>query len=208
MSVRVSPGTRSGPRVRRSPIMVVAGIVLVITGALASVGIYTNLSQSQEVIVVVAAVTRGDKIERSHLSTVQVGFDPLLTPMLASEINQVVGKYAVADLVPGTFLSPDAVGARLAPWPGMAEIGVALSAGSYPDDELKAGDSVLLVALPDQLEAIGEPESFEGTLVTITTPNSSNMITVSVLVPAANAPLLGALAASNRLALVLSSRGE
>ena len=208
MSIRNSPGSRSGPRVRRSPVMVIAGVVLVIAGALTSVGIYTNLSQTQEVIAIVAPVVRGEIIQRSHLTTVQIGFDPLLTPVSAQEINQIVGKYAVSDLVPGTFLAPNAVGDRLSPWPGMAEVGVALPAGSYPDDGLMPGDAVLLVALPEQLEAITDPLSYTGTLVTITTPNSSNMITISVLVDSGNAAMLAALAASNRLALVLSSRGE
>ena len=208
MSIRFRPGNRSGPRVRRSPVMVVAGIVLVIAGALTSVGIYTNLSQTQEVIAIVAPVARGEPIQRVHLTTVQVGFDPVLTPVPASQINQVVGQYAVFDLAPGTFLSPEAVGQRLSPGPGAAEIGVALSAGQYPDDGLLPGDAILLVALPDQLESITAPASYAGTLVGITTPNASNMITISVLVGADDAPLLAALSAANRLALVLSSRGQ
>ncbi|MDR0284715.1 MAG: SAF domain-containing protein, partial [Propionibacteriaceae bacterium] len=130
----MKPPTPRGPQLRRSPLLVVTGIVLVITGALVSVGIYTNLSRSQEVIAIVAGVARGERIERADLATVRVGFDPLLTPVPAADINDVVGQFALSDLVPGTFLTPDAVGGRISPADGLAEIGLALTAGEYPDD--------------------------------------------------------------------------
>jgi len=186
--------------------MVIAGIVLVIAGALTSIGVYSNLSQTQEVVAIIAPVARGEQIERTDLTTVQVGFDPLLTPVPGDQINQIVGLYAVADLVPGTFLSPDAVGARVSPTQGLAEIGVALAAGEYPDDTLLPGDAVLLVALPDRQDVLTTVTSYPATLVRITQPNASNLITVSVMVSAADAPLLAALSASERLALVLASR--
>jgi len=195
----------STPKIRRSPVLVVAGIVLVIAGALVSVGIYTNLSNTQEVIAIVSPVARGEQIQRADLTTVQVGFDPLLTPVPASQMAQIVGQYAVADLVPGTFLSLDAVGARVSPGNGTSEIGVALMAGEYPDDGLRPGDEVSLIAVPDKTDTGTEPMSYPGTLVTISAAQS-NMITVTVLVNSADAPTVAALAASNKLALVLTTR--
>jgi len=200
-----SRASRSAPRIRRSPVLVIAGIVLVIAGALVSVGIYTNLSNTQEVIAIVSAVARGEQIQRSDLTTVQVGFDPALTPVPASQLGQIVGQYAVADLVPGTFLSADAVGARVSPGQGTAEVGVALMAGEYPDDGLTPGDEVSLIAVPDKTDTVTEPMSYPGTLVTISAAQA-NMITVTVLVNAADAPTVAALAASDKLALVLTTR--
>ncbi|MCL2784146.1 MAG: SAF domain-containing protein, partial [Propionibacteriaceae bacterium] len=129
----------SGPQLRRSPIMVIAGVVLVIVGALVSVGLYSQLSDTQEVVAIVSPVARGEQIQRSDLVSVYVGFDPLLTPIPASRINQVVGMYATFDLVPGTFLVDGAIGDRVGPGPGQAAIGVALTAGEYPDDGLRPG---------------------------------------------------------------------
>lgn len=197
--------SHSAPRVRRSPVMVVAGIVLVTAGALASVGIYSNLGRTQEVVVVVAPVARGEQIQRADLTTAQVGFDPMLTPVPASQINQIVGKYAVADLVPGTFLAAAAVGDRVSPGQGMAEIGVSLMAGEYPDDGLVPGDEVLLVAVPDKSDATTAPMSYSGTLVTIS-PGQGDVVTATVMVGAADAPTVAALSASGRLALVLTTR--
>jgi len=204
-SSRTAHTARSTPKIRRSPILVIAGIVLVIAGALVSVGIYTNLSQTQEVIAIVSYVARGEQIQRGDLTTVQVGFDPLLTPVPASQLGKIVGQYAVADLVPGTFLSADAVGDRVSPGDGTAEVGVALMAGEYPDDGLTPGDEVSLIAVPDKTDSVTEPMSYPGTLVTIA-PAQANMITVTVLVNAADAPTVAALAASNKLALVLTTR--
>ena len=201
-----SPPVKPSPQVKRSPVMVVAGIVLVIAGALVSVGIYSHLSQTQEVIVVVHDVARGQRIQRTDLTTAQVGFDALLKPLPASELNQVVGEYAASDLVPGTFLVAGSVGSRLSPGTGQSEIGIALMAGDYPDDGLLPGDEVQLIAVPDKTEPGAVPVSYNGTLATITTPADNTMITVSVLVNSEDAPQLAMLAASDRIALVLTAR--
>jgi len=193
------------PRIRRSPLLVVAGVVLVIAGALVSVGIYTNLGKTQEVIAIVSPVARGEQIQRTDLTTVQVGFDPILTPVPASEINQIVGQYAIADLIPGTFLSSNAVGERVSPGQGSAEVGIALMDGEYPDDGLMPGDEVSLIAVPDTTDGTTEPTSYPGTLVTISSPQA-NMIMVTVLVNAGDAPTVAALSASDKLALVLTTR--
>jgi hypothetical protein len=185
--------------------MVISGVVLVIAGALVSVGIYTQLSQTQEVIAVVAPVARGQQIQRSDLITVQVGFDALLKPVPASQLNQVVGQYASADLVPGSFLVSDAVGDRPSPALGEAEIGVALIPGEYPNNELTPGDKVLLVAVPEYSETWTTPMSYPGTLVTITDENNA-MAVATVRVSSANAATLAVLSASNRIALVLTTR--
>jgi len=186
--------------------MVVAGIVLVIAGSLVSVGIYSQLSQTQEVIAVVSPVARGEQIQRTDLITVRVGFDALLKPIPASQLNEIVGQYAAWDIVPGTFLTADAVGARISPSQGQAHIGIALMAGEYPDDGLLPGDQVLLVAIPEPSESITNPISYPGTLVSIVGTQSTTMITTTVQVSAADAPILAVLAASDRLALVLASR--
>jgi len=194
------------PHVQRNPVMVIAGIVLVLAGALTSVGIYSHLGQTQEVIVIVSPVARGEQIHRADLMTAHVGFDPLLTPVPSSHLNQIVGQYATSDLVPGTFLTKDSVGERVSPVVGQAEIGVALMAGQYPDDGLLPGDRVLLVAVPERSDLTTAPLGYTGVLVSLSAPQGNTMITATVLVGAADAPQLAALSASNRLALVLASR--
>ena len=194
------------PKLRRSPLMVVAGVILVIAGALGAVGVYAQISQTEEVIVVVAAVARGEQIKRGDLAVAQVGFDPLLTPIPASQLGQVIGQYALADLVPGTFVTAAAIGGRVCPAQGEAQIGLALLAGEYPDDNLLPGDRVLLVAVPDRADPETTPLAYRGTLVSISPPASTSLVTMTVLVSAADAPTLAALSAAGRLALVLTTR--
>jgi len=206
MSRRQSPLTaRVTPHARRSPLMLAAGVILVVASALVCAGIYSRLSTTQEVIAIAAPVARGQQIQRTDLIAVQVGFDPLLTPVPASQIPQIVGKYAAFDLVPGGFLTPASVGDHLFPTHGMAEVGVALSAGEYPDDRLKPGDSVLLVSVPERTDS-SQPASYPGTLVTITASQSTAAIIVTVMVDSASAPVVAALSASDKLALVLAER--
>jgi hypothetical protein len=188
--------------------MVALGVVLVVAGALSAVGLYTNLSQSREVIVIAAPVARGERVERTDLATAQVGYDPLLTPVLAAELNQVVGQYALADLVPGTFLAAEAIGDQANPVSGQAEVGVALAAGEYPDDGLLPGDAVVLVALPGGTDAASQPHTYNGTLIKISPPSASGAIVVAVLVDEADAADLAVLSATDRLALVLAARGR
>jgi hypothetical protein len=187
--------------------MTIAGAIFVVTGALVSAGIYSQMSTTQEVIVVISPVARGGQIQRSDLAIAEVSFDPLLRPIPASQVNQIIGKYAIADLVPGTFLTQDSVGERLSPGEKQAQIGVALSIGRYPDDGLMPGDQILLVAVQSSHDIPENPMSYVGTLVSVSPTGSNAQITITVLVEASQAPTVAALAANNQLALVLVSRG-
>ncbi|MCL1907630.1 MAG: SAF domain-containing protein [Propionibacteriaceae bacterium] len=194
------------PHIRRSPLSIVAGIILVVAGALVSVGIYSQVSTTQTVIAVVNPVARGERIERADLTTAQVGYDPLLKPLPASMINDVIGRYATADLVAGSFLVSDCVGDQPSPRLGEATISVGLMAGEYPDEGLRPGDLVLLVALPDRIDPEIPPPSFPGTLLAITGGQGNSMTVFTVVVDAQDAPTLAALSSTHRLALVQTTR--
>ena len=205
MNPQLPTPTRTAPRIRRSPLLIIAGAVLVIAGSLATAGIYSQLSETQEVIVIVSTVARGEQIQRSDLTTAQVGFDPLLKPLLGGELNWVVGQYATADLVPGTFLTAGAVGEQPSPRPGQALIGLALAAGEYPDTPLFPGDSVLLVSTEGRQS--GPALTFTASLVSISPATASTRATVTVLVDLRDAAELAGLASSGQVVLVLTSRG-
>ena len=203
--IRFSESTRTGPRARRSPILVAAGVVLVAVGALTSAGIYTNLSNSQSVIAVIAPIVRGQQITRADLTTVQIGFDPIVKPISSSEVLSIVGQYAKVDLLPGTLLTPQAVGRQPTPGPGEIEIGVSLKAGEYPDTGLRSGDKVELLPIPDRSNPGLLSTGFQGTISTITTSNGT--LIASVILQETDARAAAVLSASNKLALILVSRG-
>ncbi|MDR2931053.1 MAG: SAF domain-containing protein [Propionibacteriaceae bacterium] len=194
------------PHARRSPLLIVGGIILVVVGALISVGLYTHLGRTQDVIVVTSPVARGERIERGDLATVQVGIDPALTPIPADRLPEMIGQYAQADLVPGTFLAPPAVGRQITPPRDRAEVGLYLTLGKYPNDTLIPGDTVILVDITNTDQPNSGAQGFLGSLATVTEPDSSGAITASVLVKADEAVQVAALSAADKLALVLSSR--
>ncbi|MCL1923605.1 MAG: SAF domain-containing protein [Propionibacteriaceae bacterium] len=191
------------PRIRRSPLSMVAGIALVLIGSLASVGIHAHLSNTQEVIAVRAEIPRGQKIERTDLAIVAVSTDPTLKPLKSSQLTQVVGQYATTDLKPGSLLVADDVGGQPQPGLGGAAIGVSLKPGEYPDQKLTVGDRVLLVEIPDRIDTDLAPASFPGTVGTITSGQGNSMTVITVFVQADDAPLIAVLSASNKVALVL-----
>ena len=204
MSTPTTERSTKVPSIRRSPMMMVSGVLLIVIGMLISAAIYINLNKTQAVLAIVSEVGRGQQITRADLATVQVGFDPMLKPIPASEIDSIVGKYATKDLVVGTFITYQSYGDRVSPAVGESEVGVALTAGEYPDDDLEPGNKVKLVTIPE----VGDPElptgGIDGTIATIRT--SGNSLIVSVLVSDENAPKVAALSAANRLALILTSR--
>lgn len=193
------------PRARRNPLLMAVGAVLVVAGSLVSAGVYTNLANTQDVIAVVAPVARGERIEREDLGIARVGVDPLLNPISASRLEELVGMYALSDLVPGTFLTSSSVGMTISPGQGRAEVGLQLRPGEYPDHYLRPGDEILLVEVPLQTQA-APPATFSGVLVTVGAADPNMTIRVTVDVSNSEAVDVAALSAANRLALVLTSR--
>jgi len=193
------------PRVRRSPLMVVSGVVMIVAGSLISVGIYTNLNHTQPVLAVVTPVSRGQQITHADLTTVQISFDPILKPLPASELSTVVGQYATVDLLPGSFLTAQSVGSRITPGPDEAEVGIALTAGQFPNAGLQPGDKVELVPIPAPSNPTPPEQGYPGMISTITI-SGTNMIG-TIIVKQDDARVVSVLAATNDLALILIARG-
>ena len=198
-----------GPQLRRSPLLMVAGVVMVIAGALTSAGIYGHLNHSQDVIAIIAPVQRGEAIPSTALRVVQMNGDPLLKPLSASHLEEVVGKYATANLNPGDYLTGADFGDRLGPVLGQAEIGIALAVGHYPDGIMRPGDRVLLVSI-DRMNTAGTapPATYRAILASIGAPGQSGVITTTVIVSTDDAGLVAQLAANNRLAMILLADHE
>jgi hypothetical protein len=196
----------SSPPSRRNTLSIVAGILMVVVGSLVSVGIYTQVGHTQEVITVVNPVARGEIIDRTNLMVVRIGVDPLLKPIPGSRINDITGMYAATDLVPGSLLVSGSVGERPRPAHGEAAVGVALRDGEYPDHELAVGDHVLLVAMADRFDSPENPTSYPGVIASLSTGQGGSLMNLTVIVSAHDAPTLASWSAHNRIALVLLAR--
>jgi hypothetical protein len=185
---------------------VVLGGLLVVAGGLISVGAYTQLSNAQEVIAVVAPVARGERLERADLQIIRIGVDPALHPISADRMSQLIGQYALWDLPQGTLVTAGAVGPTVVPHKGRAEVGLALSPGRLPGNQLIIGDQVRVVSVPDPSATDLQVRYWPAVVVNVGSPDGNRTVVVGVELEAGVAPEVAALSASGRVALVLDTR--
>ncbi|WP_307864722.1 SAF domain-containing protein [Allobranchiibius sp. CTAmp26] len=156
-----------------------------------------------------STVHRGDIITRNDLVIVQVGVDPALKPLPASQLGTVVGKRAALDLAAGGLVTGDDVTSSAIPGRGMSEVGVALAPGSLPASGLVNGDAVRIVSTPGQqgqLKSGDTQPQISATVVDVVSSGSSGQQIVDVLVPDGQAPDVAAMAGTGRVAIVVDSR--
>jgi hypothetical protein len=203
-----APSLTPPPRLRRRPSLIVASVLLVVIGALASAWAYTSLGNAQEVVAVRIDVARGQVITADSLQVVRVGVDPALRTVPASEAEALVGKRAAVDLKAGQLLVPGVVATDVYPRPGRSAVGLSLSPAQMPSEPLVVGDKVRVVGTPGQQGEVDATQLkvFDGEVVTVSAPDASGVTAVTVEVTSSAAPEIAARSASGRVALVLESR--
>ncbi|HHU40130.1 MAG TPA: hypothetical protein GXZ45_12725 [Propionibacterium sp.] len=208
MATPVPDASRPRIRLRRSPLWLVAGILAVCLGGLASAFVYLQVAASDPVLRVNRTIHRGEVIQAADLSIVQVraGLDVVTVP--DTRAGEVVGQAALTDLPGGSLLVDGVWGDSNVPL-GSARVGVRLSPGRFPTTDLRPGTTVLVVALPGQAGATDEelPGSVPATLVgqAAAQPDGSTLFALSVPRDAAEA--VARLAAGDRVALVQTGNG-
>lgn len=133
------------PRRRRRWSLALIGTLVTVGSALAFAVLWMNAGDREPVLAVARRVPAGQVIEARDLSVVRVSTDPGLQPISGSSLDEVVGRSAATDLVPGTLVTTEHLRAddsRLDA--GEAIVGIALRAGQLPPD-LDGGDRVLIV---------------------------------------------------------------
>jgi hypothetical protein len=214
------PGTTSSPagpaavaappKLRRRPLLALAGLGLVVMGALLAVWVYLSSTDATSAVAVRETVMRGETITAADLMTVQVTPDPALQLVPAGDLDSFVGQRAARDLSAGTLLSPDAAAGQVVPAAGESVVGLALTPALMPGEPLMVGDRVRVVATPGQA---GDPAAFDSAdtvfgaeVVGVAGSAETGQTVVSVLVPQQDAPQIAQWASAGRAALVLDSR--
>lgn len=209
-SVNTAPTTAVPVRNRRRPVRNVAILVaLIVVGVLINVWLFAGSNGSSSVLAVSRPVLRGEIIEAADLTTVQAPTGPGLATVPASAANRIVGQRAAADLIPGTTLTLASATASLVPATGQALVGIDLLAGQLPAANLNVGDIVQVVVTPrDQDDPpSANPPTINATVAGVRVgQDGDGHTTVDVSVPANNAPLLAAQAATGRVSLILTAR--
>jgi hypothetical protein len=203
-----SPLTPQPPRLpgRRNPKWIALGIVALCLGGLLSYVIYARVATETAVVAAAHTVYRGETIERNDLATVTLRGDSLPHVIPATQLNDLVGKRAVFDLVEGSVISWTSVADSAVPAEGRAIIGLKLAPGRAPSNLLLPASRVRLIAIPAAADSsIADKLSgsiFAGTVIDQSQAADGTSILVNVDVDAAAAPTIATLAAQDRVAIV------
>jgi len=210
----VVPPRRGIPR-RRSPAMVMLGVILVVLGALGAwqyVGIATSATRAY--LAVLTEVPAGSVLTADMLQTVHITPAAGLTPVPAADESTVLGTYARVTLYPGTLLTTDQLTTTQGPTANQALLGLYLGSDQRPGSGVRAGSSVMLVGLPDSnSSANADPASLTGlptwsaTVVSLESVLSNGSQVINVVVEKTVYAEIAALADQSRIALVLVAGG-
>lgn len=190
---------------KRRPAMIALAIALIALGGGAGAWLLTRTAETTEVLTVSTSVARGEAIEATDLTLTELPMSTLnLSTVPSTQLQDVVGQVATVDLLPGTLLTPDATAANLMPAEGQSVVGVTLTEAQRPATSVGAGDPVRFVSTPQPggempLEA---PATIQATVVN-TQAGANGGLILNVELPLDQAPQLAALAATNRIALVI-----
>lgn len=194
------------PRLRRRWSLVAVSVMLAALGATVAVVALQAVSTTAPVVAAAATIERGTVIERSDLTVVQVGVDPALSPVPAAELESLVGMRAAFDTPAGGLLTRASVTEEVLPGEGSSVVGVPLPDARLPGEPLRVGDTVRVVPTAGGDPQAVLPEPFSARVVGLYPDEETASTVVSVLVPFADAPVIAALVAEDRVALVLDSR--
>jgi hypothetical protein len=199
-------------RTRRSPVLIVAGLLCAVLGALGGAFAWTQASRAQSVLVMARDVARGEQLRSGDVGVVSISVAEGVSTLPASELDRLIGGHAKVDLPAGSLLGAGSVGA-LPITPGTARVGLRLPAGRVPTSPMPAGTriSVVEVAEKSETQASGTQRDAEKA------PRSTDAVVVrapvraedrtswllDVEVNADQAPRLADLASRDRVAVIV-----
>lgn len=196
------------PKLRRRPVLIAASVAAICLGALASMWAYQSTSDAHSVLAVRQTIERGDVITAEDLMTVNISVDPALKPLSADQANSVVGKHAALDMSAGGVVTQDQITEQALPAKGSSVVGIALTPGMLPANQMRVGDQVRVVVTPGQQGEMPttQPDSIQAVVVGVAKDETTGNAIVNVQVPTNDGPMLAARAATGKVAIVLDSR--
>jgi hypothetical protein len=196
------------PKLRRRPVLIAASVAAICLGALASMWAYQSTSDAHSVLAVRQTIERGDVITAEDLMTVNISVDPALKPLSADQANSVVGKHAALDMSAGGVVTQDQLTEQALPAKGSSVVGIALTPGMLPANQIRVGDKVRVVVTPGQQGEMPttQPDSIQAVVVGVAKDETTGNAIVNVQVPNNEGPMLAARAATGKVAIVLDSR--
>lgn len=201
--------TPAPPRMpaRRNPRWIALGLVAVCLGGLLSYMIYTRVAAESSVLSVTHTMYRGETVAAEDLTRVTVNGATELNTVPAEQLQELVGKQAVYDLVEGSLVPVGAISDVAVPGKGRAVVGLKLAQGRAPTNLLHPGAPVRLVSLPppgngtDDKDALTD-KTYLARVIDSAPGADGVSILVNADVVASQAPVITVLAAQDRIAML------
>lgn len=189
-------------RPRRSPRLVIIGLLMACLGALGAAMAWSQATTAEPVVVMVNDVARGEVVQSSDLGIATLGTPPGVKALPADRIPDLVGKQALVDLQAGSLVGDRAIG-QATTQKGQSELGLKLAAGRLPTSELPAGTTVLLVPVAAKDSPAPSTAGIAATVVSKPSalPDGSTWV-LDVSVADQHAATVAQLAASESLVVV------
>lgn len=203
------PVPRRVPQRRWRPGLVALAVALVSVGGLAAAYAVTLVGKTDSYLAVARAVPVGAALSAADVTTVRITVDPGLRPIPDTDVNRVIGRHAAVELVAGTLLTDAQLTDAPIPGPGESLVGLGLAEDRLPAGRIKAGSEVTLVAtqaasaVQPNAPSAGPTQTFPGTVVDVRRGARDGTLLVNVAVSTRDAPAVAALAAGDRLVIVL-----
>jgi hypothetical protein len=188
-------------RNRRNLRWMTVGVLAVCLGGLGAALLYGNLSNAHTVVVVKRTVYRDQVITAADLGATSAVPALGVETLSSDQLDTVVGRTALSDLVEGSLLSPRSYGEPVVE-AGSVRIGLRLAPGRLPSAAMPPGTEVLLVPVGrDGAEPpVGASVTARIATAAAVLPDGASIVDVSV--PAAEGERVVRLAANEQLALV------
>lgn len=186
------------------------GVLAIVLAALGSATLFRAIGPAEEYLVLTEDVPVGTQVTSDHLGLVRLNTGPGLSAVPASEVEQVVGRYASVPLVAGTLVAEGQLTDEQVPAPGEQLVSISLPPSRVPGDTLPSGHPVLLVATQSRGgdEETGPPTYHAVVHDVSPAPGRSNNLHVSLIVAERDGATVASLAADDNLTVVLVPEGR
>jgi SAF domain-containing protein len=205
---RAEKAAEADRRPRRPYGQMLLALLLIAGCALGAAVAFTKAGDTTSVVVVTDGVARGETISREDLTTTRVAGVDGAVP--ADQLEDLVGRTAVVDLLPGQVVVTEASSSDPIPAEGETLVGAALEPSQVPDG-LAAGDSVRVLAAPEEgAEPDANGAELASALVytideTELVGSGSGVRQVTLIVPDRDADAVALFAASDRIVVIETS---
>ncbi|MEV4712325.1 SAF domain-containing protein [Micromonospora sp. NPDC049374] len=199
------------PRVVRQrrvrPGLLGLAVLLIALGGLGSAFAVTSVRATGSYLAVARAVEVGSVVRADDLVSVQVAGGQGLEPVPASRLADVIGMRAAVSLAPGSLLTMAQLTDDPLLGPGQQQLALGLRAAQVPAPKLRPGDQILLVSTPSNDSGGGSSSGatrFTATVTDAVSTDGRDEVVVYLALAVRDVPAVVALAAQDRIAVVLT----